>query len=148
MPDNSNEQDWAVFIKEHYKSVPFLNFVGMEVLETASGFARLRIPMKPEYSNPYGIAHGGLTAALLDTAIGVAIRTLKLKIVTLELSTFYHKPAQLDDVLFAEGNLFRGGKTVVHGTGEIFTEKDGKRELVASGRGIYYIKGEDDGIYK
>jgi acyl-coenzyme A thioesterase PaaI-like protein len=32
--------------------------------------------MRPEYANTYGIGHGGVVAALVDMATGVALRTI------------------------------------------------------------------------
>ncbi len=138
-------QDWAGFIKEHFsKDVPFIQFMGITVEKTDRGYARITMPMREALGNTYGIVHGGVCAALVDTAIGIALRTLKFKILTVETSTTYLAPAKLTDTLVAEGRLVNAGKKLLHASAEIKT-KEGT--VVATGRAIYYITGEDDGVY-
>lgn len=138
--------DWAAFIKEHFsKNVPFLQFMEIEVLETAKGYAKISMTTKPEQANTYGITHGGVCAALVDVVTGVALRTLKHKIVTIETSTSYYEPVNIGDTLYVEGRLIKGGRKVLYGSADIVTQ-DGRH--VAGGKGIFCIIGEDDGIYK
>lgn len=77
-------EDWPAFIKEHFATVPFFKFLDTTVLETSPGKAKLKIPIKPGYANTYGISHGGIVAALVDMAAGVALRTLKVRILTVD----------------------------------------------------------------
>ena len=137
--------DWAEFIKDHFNNdVPFIKFMGAEVLDTAHGCAKLRMPLLPCHANSYGIAHGGVCAALVDTVIGVALRTLKYKILTVETNTVYYAAAQIGDVLCASAALQQAGRKILHARAEVRTQ-DGT--LVAGGKAIYFVKGEDDGAY-
>ncbi len=139
-------QNWPDFIKEHFsKDVPFIQFMGITVEETDTGYARLSMPLKESMGNTYGILHGGICAALVDTVIGIALRTLKFKILTVETGTTYLAPAKLTDRLYAEGRLVNAGKKLLHASAEI-KNQDGK--VLATGRAIYYITGEDDGVYR
>jgi len=55
---------------------PFYRYLGMEVLEMGEGRARLRLTVKDEHKNLYGILHGGVIAALLDSAGTIAVGSL------------------------------------------------------------------------
>jgi acyl-CoA thioesterase len=50
----------------------FARLVGLEVLEIAPGFARVRMPLREELHNGLGIAHGGAIFTLADMAFAVA----------------------------------------------------------------------------
>ena len=139
-------QDWSVFIKEHFsKDVPYIQFMDISVLETARGYARVSLTAKPEHGNTYGIVHGGICASLVDVVVGITLRTLKNKIVTIETTTNYYEPAQIGDTLYATGTLIKEGKKILYGNAEI-TNQDGRH--IAGGRGTFFILGEDDGLYK
>jgi uncharacterized protein (TIGR00369 family) len=136
---------WAEFIKLHFNNdVPFIKFMGIEVIDTAHGRARIQMPLLPVHANSYGIAHGGICAALVDTVIGIALRTLKYKIVTIETNTVYYAPAQIGGVLYAAAQMEQAGRKILHARAEVRTEDE---KLVAGGKAIYFILGEDDGIY-
>lgn len=139
-------EDWAKFIKEHFSNnVPFIKFMDIKVEKTAKGYAKISMPVDERHGNTYGVTHGGIVAAIVDLAGGIALRTLKVKIVTIETSTTYFKPTKLGQRIYATANYLNGGKKVLHATVEI-TDEQG--EVIAGGRGIYYVLGEDDGIYK
>lgn len=137
-------EDWPEFIKNHFATVPFFQFMNVTVLHTSRGQAKLKIPMKPQYANTYGIAHGGIVAALVDMASGVALRTLKVRIVTVETSTTYFTPGSLHDELIAEAQLAHEGRRLLHADVNVFNSEG---ILIAKGKAIYYVLGEDTGEY-
>ena len=47
-----------------------LDFLGVEIVPTDDGCARLELKVKPHHSNPYGILHGGVLTTMADTAMG------------------------------------------------------------------------------
>lgn len=137
-------ENWPEFIKNHFASVPFFRFLDVTVVETAPGRARLTVPLKAEYANTYGITHGGIVAALVDMAAGVALRTLKVRIVTVETTVNFFLPVLTDDRLTADARLVHEGRKLLHAEVDI-VKTDGT--LVAKGRGLFYITGEDTGEY-
>lgn len=139
-------EDWSEFIKKHFsQDVPFVQFMNVSVEKTAKGYAKISMPIEDKHSNTYGICHGGVVAALVDMVLGIALRTLKVKIVTIETSTTYFKPVKLGKKIFAVGKYVEGGNKVLHALADLTDEKG---EVLASGKAIYYVLGEDDGIYK
>ena len=110
------------------------------VLETDRGYAKVTLPIKPEYSNTYGIAHGGIVTSLVDMVSGVALRTLKLRIVTIEVTTDYLKTVSLTDHLTAEARVIHEGNKLLHADISVYNQEE---VLVARGKVIYYVRGED-----
>jgi uncharacterized protein (TIGR00369 family) len=137
-------ENWPEFIRLHFGTVRFLNFMDVTVEKTGHGTATLTLPLKPGYANSYGIAHGGIAALLVDMAAGVALRTLKLTVVTVETSTSYLAPIPLSGTLRAEAHTLHQGRRILHAEVSVFAP-DGT--LAASGRAIYTVTGEDTGHY-
>lgn len=138
--------DWPDFIKQHFtEDVPFLKFMEMTVDATGPGRAAVSLPLKPEYANSYGISHGGIAALLVDTAAGVALRGLKLTIVTVEMSVSYFAPLPLEGRVRAEATLVHRGRRILHAEIAVLAP-DGT--LAAMGRAIYAVTGEDTGNYR
>ncbi len=133
-------ENWPEFIKNHFNTLPYFKFMQATVLETSHGYAKVAIPVRTEYSNTYGIAHGGIVTSLVDMVSGVALRTLKLRIVTIEVTTNYFKPVALDDNLIAEAKLVQEGRKILHADVCVFNQDNA---LVARGKVIYYVRGED-----
>ncbi len=136
----SKDHDWPGYIKEHFPEIPFWRFLNAEVVETARGYGKLRLPTKREYGNDYGILHGALTAAAVDMAAGLCLRTLGVRTVTVETQTTYFAGAALGEDLFAEGRCTREGRSLLHAAVEV-KSPDGK--LLATGKAIYFVLGED-----
>lgn len=137
-------ENWPEFIKQHFASVPFFRFLDVTVVRTAHGEASLRLPLRPEYANSYGITHGGLVAALVDMAAGVALRTLKVRVVTVETAVAFFLPVTAEGELVAEARLLHEGRKLVHAEVDVVNREN---VLVAKGRGVFFVTGEDTGRY-
>ena len=133
-------ENWPEFIKNHFNTLPYFKFMHATVLETDRGYAKVTLPIKPEYSNTYGIAHGGIVTSLVDMVSGVALRTLKLRIVTIEVTTDYLKTVSLTDHLTAEARVIHEGNKLLHADISVYNQEE---VLVARGKVIYYVRGED-----
>lgn len=55
---------------------PFTRLLGIRIAEVEEGRVVVTVDMRPEHENGIGIAHGGLAATLLDTALGCAINSV------------------------------------------------------------------------
>ena len=133
-------ENWPEFIKNHFNTLPYFKFMQATVLETDRGYAKVTLPIKPEYSNTYGIAHGGIVTSLVDMVSGVALRTLKLRIVTIEVTTDYLKTVSLTDHLTAEARVIHEGNKLLHADISVYNQEE---VLVAIAKLIYYVRGED-----
>lgn len=138
------EEDWPEFIKRHFGTVPFLRFMEVEVVATGRGTATIALPLKPEYANSYSIAHGGIAALLVDMAAGVALRTLKMTVVTVETTTCYLAPIPLEGTLRAEARTLHEGRRILHAEVSVYAPGE---VLAAVGKAIYTATGVDNGNY-
>jgi len=117
---------------------PFYLHLGMEVVEAGEGYARLRLPVKDELKNLYGILHGGVIAALLDSASSIATGTLlglDEAAVTLDQRINYISNVK-GGILYGEGKALHKGRFTGVGESEI---RDEEGNLVAAGMTTSFI---------
>lgn len=72
--DDAEAERWAQrFLRP--ERVFFPTHVGLVVDEVRAGYARLRLPGRPEVAQAAGVVHGGALATLVDTAAVPAVAT-------------------------------------------------------------------------
>ncbi|RQS72353.1 hydroxyphenylacetyl-CoA thioesterase PaaI [Burkholderia sp. Bp8963] len=76
--------------------------LGMELEEVRPGYARLRMPVRPDFLNGHQICHGGLIFTLADSTFAFACNSYNLSTVAAGCSIEYLRPVQGGDVLTAE----------------------------------------------
>lgn len=108
--------------------------LGYDVTEAARGRAVVAVEPDDSHLNPTGTVHGGLAATLLDSCMGLAIRTTLDKgvgSVTLEFKISLVRPITPDTGLIrAEGVVLNCGRRVGTAEGRI-TDREGR--LLAHG---------------
>lgn len=89
-----------------------------------------------EHQGYPGVVHGGITAAILDEAIGRAIYCFDKGAwgVTADLSITYKHPVPLNQTLYSRAKITDNKKRIFYGEGELFLE-DGT--ILALGKGKY-----------
>jgi len=96
---------------------PALRTLGIEPVEAAAGRVSFRIDLAEFHLNPFGIVHGGVLAALLDTAMGCAVHSLlppAVGYVTGELNVRFLRPAVLTGgSLACTGEVVHRGRTTM-----------------------------------
>jgi len=115
---------------------PFARWFQARVLRKEAGEAELLLEVREEFLQGQGLVHGGILAALLDSALGQAVESLGAKVVTAELSVSYLRPVR-EGVLLARGWVVHPGRHLLHAAGEAVLE--GKR--VAFAKGVFYRVG-------
>ena len=96
---------------------PFLDFFGIILEELREGYARFRMPVRPEYMQGAGFLQGGLIVALADETIAHAIMTVikpGTGLTTIELKSNFLAPVR-DGELTAEATVFKRGRTLIIG---------------------------------
>jgi uncharacterized protein (TIGR00369 family) len=117
--------------------IPFVEHLGIELLEKANGTMRLRFVARPEHLNSWSGIHGGVLMTLLDVALGSASRSLDVACVgatTIELKANFLSAAS--DVVLGEGRAQRAGRSLIFAEGEL-RKPDGA--LVAKGSGTFKL---------
>lgn len=95
-------------------------------------------PVKEEFLNLAGSMQGGIICAALDNTFGhlCYLLTDKVPIVTIDISTTFHRPIFVDDILKTVARVQSRGKTTIHLIGEAFNS-DGK--LIATATTNYMV---------
>jgi len=125
-------------VRARIRSSSFANWMGFELVGLEPGASELRLMLRPEHLNPGGIAHGGVIASLLDSAIGLALRTqlsAEATHVTVNLSVSYIRPVRAGR-LTARGRSVHGGERVGYGEGDLLGEDD---RLLARGSATFLV---------
>ena len=108
--------------------------LGYDVIEVAPGRVVVAIEPNSQHLNPTGTVHGGIAATLLDSCMGLAIRTMHDRGVgstTLEFKISLVRPIMPDTGLIkAEGLVLNCGRRVGTAEGRI-TDRGGR--LLAHG---------------
>jgi len=137
--DDAPDED--SYVEEH----GFLSWIGLEVLEAETGRVLMRVPYDGKLANldDGGTIHGGIVAALIDTASGHVLRTTfedpeSVRMATVDLNVSYVRPARND--LTATATVVRAGESM--GVTDVTvrsTAPDGQEKTVAVGRTTYRL---------
>jgi acyl-CoA thioesterase len=125
-------------IDDLYKKDLFTKWLGIECLATGAGFCTLQMVVRPEMCNGFGIAHGGITYSLADSALAFASNSHGRQALSIETSISHLKALAPGDTIIAiatEQHL--SYKTGVY---EVRIEKE-NGELVGLFKGTVYRKG-------
>jgi acyl-CoA thioesterase len=114
--------------------------LGLRRRRMADGEATVELTIGPDHLNPYGVAHGAVVYALVDTAMGAALVSRLEpgeRCATVEVKIQYLAPVAAGD-LRAEARLVERTRRL--GVLEARAYGDGDR-LVAPATGTFYIQG-------
>ena len=89
----------------------FSQWLGIEVLEIREGYSRIRMTVRPEMVNGFGIVHGGVPFSFADSAFAFACNNRNVLSVALDTSINFIKPVHVGDVLTAEAKELHNGKS-------------------------------------
>jgi acyl-CoA thioesterase len=89
----------------------FSQWLGIEVLEVQEGYSRIRMNVRPEMVNGFGIVHGGIAFSLADSAFAFACNNRNNLSVALDTSINFTKAIQVGDVLTAEAKEIHNGRS-------------------------------------
>jgi acyl-CoA thioesterase len=80
----------------------FSQWLGIELLEIKEGSCKLRMTVRKEMLNGFGIAHGGITYSFADSALAFASNSHGRKSVSVETSISHTESLHENDVIIAE----------------------------------------------
>lgn len=89
----------------------FSQWLGIEVLEVAEGYSKIKMTVRKEMINGFGIVHGGVAFSLADSAFAFACNNRNNLSVALDTSINFIKPVHVDDVLTAEAKELHNGRS-------------------------------------
>ena len=125
------------------KNVPRLNnlaeSIGIEITEFTEGSCVVELTVGEKHLNMGGMAHGGVHATLLDTAMGGTLVSEISKeewCATAQLDISYLNAVNEGDHLVATADVVRRGRNIAHLEGKLVT---GNGNLVATAKGTWAI---------
>ena len=89
----------------------FSQWLGIEVLEIKEGYSKIKMTVRKEMINGFGIVHGGIAFSLADSAFAFACNNRNVLSVALDTSINFIKPVHTDDELTAEAKEIHNGKS-------------------------------------
>ncbi len=94
-----------------FKNDLFSQWLGIEVLEIKEGYSNIKMTVRPEMINGFGIVHGGIAFSLADSAFAFACNNRNNLSVALDTSINFLKPVHVGDALTAEAKELHNGKS-------------------------------------
>lgn len=120
-----------------YDNDPFSQWLGIELLHIGEGTCKLRMTVRKEMLNGFGVAHGGISFAIADSAFAFACNTRGRHTVSIHCAVEHVAPLYEGDVIVAEAREEYLGKTISNYAVMVSKEN---REPVAFFRGVAYRK--------
>jgi uncharacterized protein (TIGR00369 family) len=134
-------------LRERVATTAFYRELGISVVRASRGEVELACAPTDAHLNVQGFVHGGIVATLVDTAMGLAVRSALetgRRHVTIEIGVHYVRPVR-PDRLAAVGRTVRVGSSVAFATAEVRSEDDDR--MLATATGTYSVTAavSDDG---
>jgi acyl-CoA thioesterase len=118
----------------------FSQWLGIEVLEIAPRRSRLRMRVRPEMINGFGVTHGGIVYSLADSALAFACNSKGTIWMAIENTIGYPKSVHTDDVLTAVASEESAGNKLGFYRVVVTNQRD---EVVSTFRGTVYNSGKE-----
>lgn len=112
---------------------PFMSWLKPIMLEVNEGNLRFQYTVRKEMTNPFRTLHGGVTAAIIDDAIGATLISYgePYFYVSVNLVIDYLSAAVEGDVIIAETKVVKKGKQLVNAECEVWNADHSR--LIARG---------------
>ena len=98
---SSKEKAYAIAKALMFDNDAFSKWLAIEILDLNAGFASLKMTVRSEMTQGFGIAHGGITYSLADSALAFASNAHGIKALSVETSISHLLPVQNGDILTA-----------------------------------------------
>lgn len=113
----------------------FSQWLGIEVLEVMTGHSTIRMKVREEMVNGFGIAHGGIAFSLADSAFAFACNNRNQLSVALDTSINFTREVRVGDTLTATATEEHNGRSTGLYTIRIHNQEN---KLVAQFKGLCY----------
>ena len=118
--------------------IPFLDHLGVVPEYAKDGKSRISLDLRPEYTNSFQVAHGGLIMTLLDFAMAAAARSAAkhpLGVITIDMTTSFLRPTV--GKIVVEGIVLKAGKTVNYCEAVVLNDAG---EITAKSTGTFTLR--------
>lgn len=108
--DNENKRAEGV-VAHMLEHDLFSKWLGISLIEIREGYAKIKMTVRPEMINGFGIVHGGIAFSLADSAFAFACNNRNNLSVALDTGINFIKPVNVGDTLTAEALEMHNGRT-------------------------------------
>ena len=115
----------------------FSQWLAIRIIEEKEGYCKLGMEVRKEMLNGFGIAHGGITYSLADSALAFASNSKGRKSVSIETSISHIVSLKEKDSIIAEANCETETDKLGHYKVKVYLEND-PGKTVALFKGIVY----------
>lgn len=125
---------WEARVRESFSRQPFTGMIGAGITALSPGACEITLPRREDLLQQHGFIHGGVVAAMADTACGYAAFTLfpaGAAILTVEMKVSFLSPAN-GTALVARAAVKRSGRTLTVVTADLFAVEQGHEALAAT----------------
>lgn len=89
-------------VNKMYENDAFSQWLGISIVLVEKGSCIIKMNVGEKMTNGFGVAHGGITYALADSAFAFASNSQGKHAVSIETSISHTKPVFINDVLTAQ----------------------------------------------
>ena len=109
--------------------------LGISIESIEEGYCSLSCTVTSEMTNGFGIAHGGITYALADSALAFCSNGYGQQCVSIETQISHIQKVQLNDQLIARCKVINRGKTIARFSVAVYNQH---KALVADFKGTVF----------
>lgn len=112
---------------------PFMSWLKPVMVEVNEGSIVFEYTIRKEMTNPFGTLHGGVTAAIIDDAIGATLISYgePYFYVSVNLAVDYLSSAREGDIILAQTTIIKKGRQIVNAQCDIWNSD--RSRLIAKG---------------
>ena len=142
-PAGTPTDDLEAVLRSH----GLFEWLNLDIETVEPGRIVFELPFDEKFANiASGTVHGGVTATVIDTASGFALRSTfedpaTARLTTTDLNVRYVRPARND--LRVEAEVVRAGGSMGVTESEVTTRHEGERKVVATGGTSYRLFREE-----
>lgn len=97
----------AKVVQKMMQDDEFSRWLGIEVVEISQGYCKLKMTVRKEMLNGFGIMHGGISYSLADSAVAFAANSYGKISLTIDSLMHYPASAKEGDILTAAASELR-----------------------------------------
>jgi acyl-CoA thioesterase len=124
-------------INKMYENDAFSQWLGVTIEQSDLAYCKIKMVVRPEMTNGFGIVHGGISFSLADSAFAFASNSHGQHAVSIETSISHTKSIKIGDVITAEAVLKSRSRRL--GIYDVVV-KNQLEEIVALFKGTVFIK--------
>ncbi len=113
----------------------FSQWLGVEIVRTSAGSCLLKMTIRKEMLNGFGIAHGGIAYSLADSALAFAANGHGVQSLSVETSIAHFAQVKEGDTILAEATEEFQSRKLAHYRVEVFSLAGKKMALF---KGVVY----------